>query len=181
MCYNLVVYMETKFKMENAIMKTENSKFEIDITINKLVTVFEHISNMMDGHEEEVRNLLLKNDFKDIQNMSLMLSEIHAIDCIGKNQLTNSTFISKELNMTKGAISKITSKLLKKELIKGNHLENNKKEIYYTLTAQGKEVFKIHEILHKDEHEKFVKILREYNKEVLSTINNFLDDLITNL
>lgn len=41
-------------------MKTENTKFEMDITINKLVTVFEYISNMMDGHEEEVRNLLLK-------------------------------------------------------------------------------------------------------------------------
>lgn len=162
-------------------MKTENTKFETDVTINKLVTVFEHINNMMDGHEEEVRNLLLKNDYKHIHNMNLILSEIHVIDCIGKSQLTNSTFISKELNMTKGAISKITSKLLKRELIKGNHLENNKKEIYYTLTTQGKEVFKIHEILHKNEHEKFVKILSEYNKEVLSTINNFLDDLITKL
>lgn len=173
--------METKSKVENAIMKTENTKFEMDITINKLVTVFEYISNMMDGHEEEVRNLLLKNDYKDIQNMSLLLSEIHVIDCIGKSQLTNSTFISKELNLTKGAISKITSKLVKKELIKGNHLENNKKEIYYTLTTKGKEVFNIHEILHKNEHEKFVKILSKYNKEALSTINNFLDDLVTNL
>jgi DNA-binding MarR family transcriptional regulator len=181
MCYNIVVYMETKFIMEDLILRTENTEFEIDITINKLVTVIEYISNMMDGHEEEVKNLLLKNDYKDIQNMSLMLSEIHVIDCIGKIQLTNSTFISKELNMTKGAISKITSKLLKKELIKGNRLENNKKEIYYTLTAQGKEIFKIHEILHKNEHDKFVNILSKYNKEVLSTINNFLDDLITNL
>lgn len=162
-------------------MKTENTKFETDVTINKLVTVFERISNLMGRHEEEVRNLLLKNNYTEIHNMSLILSEIHVIDCIGKSQLTNSTFISKELNMTKGAISKITSKLLKKELIKGNHLENNKKEIYYTLTTQGKEVFKIHEILHKNEHEKFVKILSEYNKEVLSTINNFLDDLITKL
>ena len=47
--------METKSKVENAIMKTENTKFEMDITINKLVTVFEYISNMMDGHEEEVK------------------------------------------------------------------------------------------------------------------------------
>ena len=162
-------------------MKTENVKFEIDVTINKLVAAFEYINNLMDSHEEEVKNLLIKYNYKDIYNMSLMLSEIHVIDCIGKNQLPNATFIAKELNMTKGAISKITSKLLKKGLIKGNHLENNKKEIYYTLTAQGKEVFKIHEILHKNEYEKFVNILNEYDKNALNTINNFLDNLINKL
>ncbi|OPJ66251.1 MarR family transcriptional regulator [Clostridium chromiireducens] len=162
-------------------MKIENTKFEIDITINKLIAAFDNINNSLDSHEEEMKDLLIKNDHKDFNNMSLMLSEVHAIECIGKNQLTNSTFIAKELNMTKGAISKITSKLLKKKLIKGNHLENNKKEIYYTLTAQGKEVFKIHEILHKIEHEKFVKILSKYDKEGLSIINSFLDDLISEL
>lgn len=162
-------------------MKIENAKFEIDLTINKLIATFEHINNLVDSHEGEIKNLLIKNDYKDLYNMGLMLSEIHVIDCIGKNQLPNATFISKELNMTKGAISKITSKLLKKELIKGNHLENNKKEIYYTLTAQGKEVFKIHEILHKIEHEKFVKILSQYDKEGLNIINNFLEDLMNEL
>lgn len=60
-------------------------------------------------------------------------------------------------------------------------MENNKKEIYYTLTAQGKEVFKIHEILHENEYEKFIKILSEYDKEGLTIINNFLDDLINKL
>lgn len=60
-------------------------------------------------------------------------------------------------------------------------MENNKKEIYYTLTAQGKEVFKVHEILHKIESEKFVKILSKYDKEELSIISSFLDDLISEL
>lgn len=162
-------------------MKTENAKFEIDLTINKLIAAFEHINNSVDSHEDEIKDLLIQYSNKDLYNMGLMLSEVHVIDCIGKNQLTNATFISKELGMTKGAISKITSKLLKKELIKGNHLENNKKEIYYTLTARGKEIFKVHEMLHKIEHEKFVKILSKYDKEGLSIINSFLDDLISGL
>jgi len=162
-------------------MNKENAKFEMDLTINKLVAVFEHINNSMDSHGDEIKNLLIQYNHKDLYDMGLMLSEIHVIDCIGKNKLINATFISKELNMTKGAISKITSKLLKKELIKGNHLENNKKEIYYTLTAQGKEVFKVHEILHKIESEKFVKILSKYDKEELSIINSFLEDLISEL
>lgn len=162
-------------------MKTENVKFEIDLTINKFISAFEHISNSLNSHDDEIKDLLIKYKHKKLYDMGLMFSEIHVIDCIGKNQLINATFIAKELNMTKGAISKITNKLLKKELIKGNHLENNKKEIYYTLTAQGKEVFEIHEMLHKAEREKFIKILSKYDKEGLNVINSFLDDLISEI
>lgn len=162
-------------------MKTENVKFEIDLTINKFISAFEHISNSLNSHDDEIKDLLIKYKHKELYDMGLMFSEIHVIDCIGKNQLINATFIAKELNMTKGAISKITNKLLKKELIKGNHLENNKKEIYYTLTAQGKEVFEIHEMLHKAEREKFIKILSKYDKEGLNIINSFLDDLISEI
>lgn len=89
-------------------MNKENAKFEMDLTINKLVAAFEHINNSMDSHGDEIKNLLIQYNHKDLYDMGLMLSEIHVIDCIGKNQLINATFISKELNMTKGAISKIT-------------------------------------------------------------------------
>ncbi|GFZ32415.1 hypothetical protein CSC2_29410 [Clostridium zeae] len=133
------------------------------------------------SHEVEIKNLLIKYDYKNLYDMDLMLSEIHVIDIIVKNQLPNATFIANNLNMTKGAISKITNKLLKKDLIKGNRLENNKKDIYYSLTTLGKEVFKIHEILHENEHDKFVKILNQYDKDGLAIINNFLDDLINKL
>lgn len=162
-------------------MKIENTKFEIDLIINKFMAAFEHINNSLNSHDDEIKDLLIKYKHKELYDMGLMFSEIHVIDCIGKTQLINATSIAKELNMTKGAISKITNKLLRKELIKGNHLENNKKEIYYTLTAQGKEVFKIHEVLHKVKHEKFIKILSKYDKEGLNIINSFLDDLISEI
>ncbi|MBZ9626125.1 hypothetical protein G9F71_025295 [Clostridium sp. FP2] len=70
---------------------------------------------------------------------------------------------------------------MEKDLIKGAHLDNNKKETYYTLTTQGKEAFEIHEKLHKIENEKFVKIFNRYDNEKLNTINSFLDDLINQL
>ncbi|ADK14694.1 MULTISPECIES: MarR family transcriptional regulator [Clostridium] len=162
-------------------MKTENTKFEIDLIINKFMAAFEHINNSLNSHDDEIKDLLIKYKHKELYDMGLMFSEIHVIDCIGKTQLINATSIAKELNMTKGAISKITNKLLRKELIKGNHLENNKKEIYYALTAQGKEVFKIHEMLHKVKHEKFIKILSKYDKEGLNIINSFIDDLISEI
>ena len=118
---------------------------EITVIINKLVAFFDLIDDYAESHEKSFTDLLSKydrHDYKFILTKSLLLSEIHVIDCIGKHQLPNSTFIAKELSMTKGAISKITAKLLEKELIKANHLEENKKEIYYTLTTQGKKSMK---------------------------------------
>lgn len=162
-------------------MKTEHGKIEIDIIINKMVYLFDYLNDFADIHNESLKHLLIEYNYKDIYDKNLMLSEFHVIDCIGKNQLPNTTFISKELNMTKGAISKITSKLLEKDLIRGNRLENNKKEIYFTLTSQGKEAFEIHEKLHIIENEKFIRMLNKYDKEELNTISNFLDDLVNNI
>lgn len=162
-------------------MEISHGKTEINQIIKKIVALYDHISNFDETHEKALRDLVLKYDYKNIFNKNLMLSEFHVIDCIGKNQLPNTTFISKELGMTKGAISKITSKLLKKDLIKANRLENNKKEIYYTLTTQGKQAFKIHEELHEIENQKIIAVLNRYSKNKLDTINNFLDDLINEL
>jgi len=159
----------------------DTGKTEIKIVINKIVTIIDLLNNFQSDHKKLLQALLVENNYNDIYNKNLMLSEYHVIDCIGKNQLPNATFIAKQLNMTKGAISKITTKLLEKNLIKGDQLENNKKETYYTLTIQGKKAFEIHEKLHNIENQKFVKVLSKYDKEKLNTINSFLDDLIHEL
>lgn len=162
-------------------MRIDHGKTEIDLIINKMVSLLNYLNNFAEIHEKSLKDLLVKYNHEDIYSKNLMLSEFHVIDCIGKSQLPNATFISKELNMTKGAISKITTKLQEKSLIKGNRLENNKKEIYYALTVQGKEAFEVHKKLHEMETEKFINILNKYNKEELRTINNFLDDMINKL
>ncbi|MDQ7097072.1 MarR family transcriptional regulator [Desulfosporosinus sp. PR] len=157
---------------------------EITVIINKLVSFFDLINDYAESHEKSFTDLLSqsdKHDYKFILTKNLMLSEIHVIDCIGKRQLPNATFIAKELSMTKGAISKITSKLLEKELIKANHLEDNRKEIYYTLTAPGKKIYEIHKQLHDLENERIIAILTQYGKDELQVIGNFLDDLLTKL
>jgi DNA-binding MarR family transcriptional regulator len=162
-------------------MKDSLGKIEINIIINRLLCLFDYFNDYAQKHEKSLKELLSKRDYKILSNKSLKISEIHIIDCIGKNQLPNATFIAKELGMTKGAISKITARLLDKGFIKGNHLEDNKKEIYYTLTTQGKEIFEVHEKVHDVENEKIMTILTQYNKKELQIINSFLDDLLNKL
>ncbi|HID0755222.1 TPA: MarR family winged helix-turn-helix transcriptional regulator, partial [Clostridium botulinum] len=90
---------------------------------------------------------------------------------------SNNIFIAKELNMTKGGISKINSKLLSKDIIKADKIENDKREIYYSLTEKGIALFKLHEHLHEKEREKLMKILSNYKLEEITTILKFLEDL----
>ena len=61
-------------------------------------------------------------------------SEMHCIDNIGQLEYPNVTKISKQMEMTKGGISKIISKLQKKGLIETYNNGENKKEKYFTLT-----------------------------------------------
>lgn len=76
-------------------------------------------------------------------------SEVHCIEYIGRNADSNVTKLAEYFYMTRGAISKLTKKLIKKGVIEFYQKPDNKKEIYFRLTGQGKEVYKIHEELHK--------------------------------
>lgn len=77
-------------------------------------------------------------------------SEVHCIEFIEKNADSNVTKLAESLYMTKGAISKLTKKLIEKGLIKDYQKANNKKEIFFRLTKQGRVIFDIHEKLHKE-------------------------------
>lgn len=130
------------------------------------------IESILNIKEDKELNKITDNDIKGIS-----LSEFHVIECIGKNNMSNNIFIAKELNMTKGGISKINSKLLSKDIIKADKIENDKREIYYSLTDKGIALFKLHEHLHEKEREKLMKILSNYKLEEITTILKFLEDL----
>lgn len=161
------------------------------LILHKLNHIANQISEVDKKHENRILDMIsiinlnsdmdlkinLEETSKNILN-DLTLSELHVIDCIGNNKLCNTMFISKQLDITKGGISKISSKLLSKELIKATKLENNKKEIYYSLTRLGEDVYKIHKKLHQEEEKEIIKMISKYNKDELNTILKFLDDII---
>jgi DNA-binding MarR family transcriptional regulator len=90
--------------------------------------------------------------------------------------------------MTRGAISKMTKKLIKKGVIESYQKPDNKKEIYFRLTEQGQVIYKIHEKLHKEFQERdkavFDQITEEQFDSMLSFVekyNNHLDAEIKKL
>ncbi|MCY6355063.1 MarR family transcriptional regulator [Clostridium sp. ZS2-4] len=104
----------------------------------------------------------------------LNYSEVHTLDCIEKNKDVNVTKLSKEMNMTKGALSKITKKLVNKNLITTYKKNNNKKEVYFKLTEAGFSIYEKHEKIHKDAEERDKKIFASFNDEERKVIHDFI-------
>lgn len=75
-------------------------------------------------------------------------SEIHVIDAIGMSKDMTTTKLAAKLGITKGGISQITSKLIKKNLISkkdGDGLN----EVYLILTDKGITAYQAHIKLHE--------------------------------
>ncbi|MDF2935735.1 MAG: transcriptional regulator, MarR family [Paenibacillaceae bacterium] len=60
---------------------------------------------------------------------------------IGNHADSNVTKLAESFYMTRSAISKITKKLMEKGLIDSYQKPENKKEIYFRLTEQGRRLY----------------------------------------
>ena len=127
--------------------------------------------------------------FRDIYNKTVCLnkskmevrlkgykpSEVHCIEYIGKNADSNVTKLAESFYITRSAASKITQKLIKKGLIKSYQKPENKKEIYFRLTDQGKAICKIHEELHKEFQERDKIIFDQITEEQFDSMLSFAE------
>lgn len=102
-------------------------------------------------------------------------SEVHCIEFIGKHKDPNVTKMAESMYMTRGAISKLTKKMLKKKYIESYQKPDNKKEIYFKLTAEGKQVFDLHEQLHKEFEERDQIVFEPINDEQYEAFLKFLE------
>ncbi|EOS40310.1 hypothetical protein C808_01281 [Lachnospiraceae bacterium M18-1] len=100
-------------------------------------------------------------------------SEIHCIEYIGNNAESNVTKLADVFYMTRGAISKLSKKLLDKGLIESYQKSNNKKEVYFRLTEKGQEIFDIHEDLHKGFEKRDMSVFEQISKDEFETIIHF--------
>lgn len=103
-------------------------------------------------------------------------SEIHTLKAIEEMESPNVTGISKKLNMTRGAISKITKKLIAKNLIEAYSLPNNKKNIFFKLTRKGLEIYNEHEKRHSLWESRDSDFLSGFSKQQLQQIHLFFEE-----
>ncbi|HWL11887.1 MAG TPA: MarR family transcriptional regulator, partial [Ureibacillus sp.] len=102
-------------------------------------------------------------------------SEVHCIEFIEKNVDSNVTKLAESLYMTRGAISKLTKKLIEKGLIESYQKPDNKKEIYFKLTEQGKKIYEVHEELHKEFQERDNAVFDQVTEEQFDSMLSFVE------
>ncbi|EJQ44648.1 hypothetical protein IEE_02838 [Bacillus cereus BAG5X1-1] len=102
-------------------------------------------------------------------------SEVHCIEYIENNVDSNVTQLAEAFYVTRGAISRMTKKLIKKGLIESYQKSDNKKEIYFRLTEQGKVIYKIHEDLHKEFQERDKIVFEQVTEEEFDSIISFVE------
>lgn len=136
-----------------------------EVIVKKLTEAFQLFTEFNEKHFNE--------SYEDLN-----INEIHAIDYIGRTEYANVTKITEHLKVTKGAVTKITKKLINKEYISLYQKEENKKEKYFRLTQKGKELFKKHEVLHMEAVKRDEKMIENFNESEKEVIDRFLDILI---
>ncbi|SET07310.1 MarR family transcriptional regulator [Paenibacillus sp. NFR01] len=102
-------------------------------------------------------------------------SEVHCIEYIGQHADSNVTKLAEAFYMTRSAISKITKKLMDKDLIESYQKPENKKEIYFRLTKQGEDIYKIHEDLHQEFRERDKAVFEQVTEEQYDQMLHFID------
>jgi DNA-binding MarR family transcriptional regulator len=151
-------------------MKTTND-YELQSFIEQFQRISTEINDMHKG--------LIRLD--DIG--SLPLGEIHLIECIGKHPEANVTDLAAVLGNTKGAVSQMAGKLIRKGLLVKTRRDNNEKETILKLTEDGRRVFDAHEKLHADLYREIADAMNELDgrsidecSRILSVIEKYLGE-----
>ncbi len=131
--------------------------------INALTRIAERADMFRHGREEL---------FGDIN-----LTEIHCIHWIGTLDHANVTKIAGAMGMTRGAISKISRKLVSKGLLGTYQEPHNNKEIYFRLTETGQRLYDVHKQCHTRARKEKLAVLQGYDRDAQAVILRFLDDM----
>lgn len=102
-------------------------------------------------------------------------SEIHTIKAIKELDEPNVTEISRRLNMTRGAISKITRKLLKQGLIESYQAPDNRQKIFFRVTEAGMPLYEEHEKRHTMWEQRDLDFLGRFSEKDLSDFLSFMN------
>ncbi|PGO29018.1 MarR family transcriptional regulator [Bacillus cereus] len=131
---------------------------------------------VMNGFRELYNKMVWLNKDKMEEGLKGFKStEVHCIEYIENNADSNVTQLAEAFYVTRGAISRMTKKLINKGLIESYQKSENKKEIYFRLTEQGKEIYKIHEELHNEFQQRDKAVFEQVTEAEFDSIINFVE------
>ena len=127
----------------------------------------------------EVMNMLLDEQKKPREYGGQLLyhSEVGFLNVVHRFPELNVSEMSSLLRITKGAVTQISVKLSKKELLEIYTKTGNKKEKYFRLTTAGEEVRKEHLRFHENSNRNLCNYLKTLDADKTKVIFDFLSHL----
>jgi DNA-binding MarR family transcriptional regulator len=108
----------------------------------------------------------------------MSVSGLHVLDVIqAHDEGIKGIDIARKLKITKGAVSKITRKLLEQGLIRKEQRPDNLKEIYFLPTPLGAELAELHRLFHEEQDKKAMQLFSGYDAASLAIVADFLEKL----
>lgn len=101
-------------------------------------------------------------------------SEIHVVAAIGDLEHPNVTQIAQTVKITKGAVSKITKRLIALNLIETYSLPGNRQKIYFRLTSEGRFLYAEHDQRHQKWLQRDAAFLGRFTEQQMQQISGFM-------
>lgn len=156
------------------------SRPKLTATREQIFPLFIKLMHQIETDDEE-RHAQMKKKMTKIPAtvwVGMTVTMLHVLDIIGQYEPVNGITVAKQLAITKGGVTKITKKLLEKQLLLRETHPTNKKEVYFRLTPEGKELALVHQQLHRELEKQSLQFLDKYQDNELEVIVRFLEDLI---
>jgi len=152
-----------------------------DVLIKTLLDTTSKLQRKFQAEDDEEKQWMIgkcKNPviIELLKEMTVMM--LHVLDAIGRLEPVNGITISKQFDIPKGSVSKITRKLVEKQIIRTEFLPGNKKEILFRTTSLGKEIFHLHEALHRQIDIGARQFLHRYDTNQLCFLIQCLEDTL---
>ncbi|SHI41067.1 MarR family transcriptional regulator [Lutispora thermophila] len=157
-----------------------------DVTINDLQKAVDRIQKSLiqilvreSDDDAEKKWLIEHTSNPEIKQIAPHLSilGLHVLEVIFEKEGIKGIDIAGELKVTKGAVSKVTRKLLDHGLIRKVRRPTNLKEIYYYVTSLGAELADLHRQMHKEKDRIVFELLQDYDKKCQEQIIDFMEKL----
>lgn len=141
-----------------------------------------HFSHLFEqSMEVELGEFIDQARLRGLASYPNNLTDIHVLDCIGKHEPINNTAIADKMNLSKASITKISAKLLGDKYIKRGRMNDNKKEVYFSLTPSGRRLFEVHEAMHAMIESRYLSLFDSFSASELQTILKFYQRMIDRL
>ncbi|MGG4207016.1 MarR family transcriptional regulator [Paenibacillus jamilae] len=158
-----------------------NENVEQTLLITDVIDHASAIQKRLDAKgEDEEKKWMIANATESTVIEFLKIASVqmlHVLDAIGELEPVNGVTIAKHFSIPRGSVSKLTQRLVKFEVIRAESLSTNKKEVLFSLTPYGKQVYKLHQQLHNRLDSNLRSFLQRYNLNQIRFLSELLRDV----